>query len=316
MDAFVAYLEERFNVQSVSGGHQLRVSGACPFCGEDRGDLRLYVNAETGLGQCFHCGTGFNPVKFVMAQEGVGATKALHVLNEGDGYVRHEPDKPDRPTLAAPWPASIPVSESDIAQDYLKGRDIAPLLIDTFGLRYCTANLQVGERLFRTAGRILIPIYDITGKPVSWQARDTSGRAKVKYLFAPGFHAGDHLFNVQAIPRNASYLIICEGVFDAFGWWRAGARNVVATFGKKISEGQVELLRYLKPQAVFMAWDADAPGQKYAFAQEYGRLFPIRLVDLGERDADELPASALKKALTEARAADWHDAILARLSQV
>jgi hypothetical protein len=53
------------------------------------------------------------------------------------------------------------------------------------------------------------------------------------------------------VKKDAPFLILVEGVMDAFGWCLKGVtQNVVASFGKKISAKQVTLLKKLNPEAV------------------------------------------------------------------
>lgn len=311
---FEDWLSERYVVHHVSRGTQLKLSGgACPFCGEERDDLRLYISAATGRGQCFHCSTGFDAIKFVMAFEKCSYTKAKAILaGDGDGFVgkRIEPEAP--PSLV--WPEHAPIAESALAVEYLSGRGIGPDLIEHFGLYFCPSNTAIGDRLYYTRDRVVIPLFDRCGNPVSWQARDCTGLAKTRYIFPPGFSGADYLFNAHAIPGGADYLILCEGVFDVFGWWRAGFKNAVATFGKKISEGQLAALRAIAPGCLFVAWDSDAAVQRVEFCERYGHHFKmLKIIDLGGQDADELGAGRLASALVDASPPRWEDKILAAL---
>lgn len=129
----------------------------------------------------------------------------------------------------------------------------------------------------------------MAGELVSWQGRDITGKSKMKYLFPPCFKGAEELYNIQAMPSNPSYLIVTEGVFHVFGWWLAGIKNAIGTFGKKISAAQVDMLRVVNPSVLFIAWDSDANDKKYEFCEQYGHYFPdIRIVDLKGKDADEL----------------------------
>jgi DNA primase len=288
------------------------VGGCCPFCGEDRSDLRLYVSVEKEIGTCFHCGTGFNGAKFVAANEDISIKAAVKILvGDEEGYHREkEDDRGDKVDIW--WPETVEIREAPHAVEYLEGRGIGPEIIDHFSLKYCKVNTRVDDRRFGTRSRIIIPIFDVAGNPVSWQGRDITGRA-LRYLFPPGFQGAEYLYNVHHISTGVEYLIISEGVFDVFGWWRSGATKAVATFGKKISEVQVDMLRFLKPGVIFLAWDSDATWGKYEFVENYGHLFDVRIVDLGGADADELKKGALFSALKHAKKYDWSDKILSGL---
>lgn len=310
---FIDYIERNFDCERVSRDTQLKVAGECPFCKEERSDLRLYIGILSELGQCFHCETGFNGVKFVMAREGVSAKVAIKILNgEEDGYLRagesEETVKTDSP---APLPETIDIDLSVGASRYLNDRGMSADIINHFELKFCQKNLVIGDETFWTKNRIIIPIKNMAGETVSWQGRDITGRSKIRYLFPREFKGAIELYNIDAIPSNPDYLIIMEGVFDVFGWYRAGIKNAIATFGKKISRAQVDMIRIVNPKAIFMAWDSDAYEKKHEFCELYGHYFPdIRIVDLSGKDADELSREVLLKALADAVPYSWDDKIL------
>lgn len=310
--SFIDYIEARHDVHAVSGGRQLKLSGPCPFCGEDRRDLRLYVNPETELGDCKHCGTVFGPIKFIMASEGCTAKEAEAIAEgNGDGFAREKQGRPAEPAI--PFPTVKSIAETEAAKAYLEGRRIGPELVEHFDLSYCIANIEAEGKTLYTKGRIIIPIHDFTGKLKSWQGRDITGKSSMRYLFPPSFKGAEFLYNAHNIKYNPDYLIVVEGVFDAFGWFRAGFKNVVATFGKKISKAQIDIIRSINPKAVFIAWDSDAMDKKYQFMEQYGYLWTIKMVDLGGKDADETEKDDLIAALVNSRFYSWEDKILSTL---
>lgn len=314
--SFRDYLEQHYNLREVSGGSQLQVLGECPFCGKDSDDLRLYVNTDCGLGFCQHCSKGFNPLGFIMAREHCDARQAGRILRglEG-GYVRSADPEPEQ-TADVPWPVMESVFDHPQAQAYLNARNVSDGMIEAHSLGFCTKNMLYNEKLYRTAGRVIIPIYDAAGLPIGWQGRDIAGKSKIKYLFPPKFDAGEYLYNihnVQGCPPAGNYVILVEGVFDTFGWLRFGVSSVLATFGKKISEAQLDMLLSLGVKNVFIAWDSDAHWERDTFCEKHGHLFKVRIIDLGGRDADEVSRQEIEKALRGARAYSWESKILASL---
>jgi DNA primase len=307
---FTDYLDSNYDIEFVSGGSQIKVSGQCPFCFEDRHDLRLYIGIDTGRGICFHCNTGFNSIKFVMAAESCGWKKAVKILSDDDDEYERFKDEAE-PEPEAIFPPMVALGENPAAVEYLLDRGVYGVA-DHFKLMYCPADTVIKDRTYYTNRRVIIPIHDVTGKAVSWQGRDITGRA-LRYLFPPGFEGANFLFNAWSIPNRADYLILSEGVFDAFGWWLDGFKNVVATFGKKISESQMDMIRYLKPKAIFIAWDSDAMWENYEFFEKYSYLFKIRIIDLGGKDADEMTRDEKIKALSNAGGYSWESKILSAL---
>lgn len=311
---FIEYLDANYTTEHVSGKSQIKVNGECPFCHEDRSDLRLYVNAETGAGQCFHCGKGFNSLMFVAAAEHVSYSKAIKILNDDEDVYIKESGCQIAEKAPVAFPNVISLFDSPDCFDYLVKRKISIRTARHFKLSYCQENVMLDGRVFYTAGRLIIPITDMTGKVVSWQGRDITGKSKTRYLFPPNFKQSEYLYNCDTISLNPDYLIMSEGVFDVFGWYGAGFKNTIGTFGKKISDAQVEIIRTIKPAVLFMAWDSDAADKKYEFCEKYGHIFSdIRIVDLVDQDADEMTKAALTAALSSASCYEWDEKILAFL---
>lgn len=315
MDAFRDYLEEFFSVVEVSGSTQWKLEGGeCPFCGESRTDLRLYVNSSTGVGVCHHCSKGFTAVSFIMANEGCSHKKAVGILNgHEDGWATERPEeKVVESGLISP--KCVSALDSRQALDYLMSRGIGEAEIKHFRLLWATENVVINGKTYWTAKRIVIPIFDSSCVMVSWQARDTTGTSSQKYLFPPGFKGREYVYNICGIPDDPDYLIVSEGVFDVFGWWRSGFRNVVATFGKKMTEEQALLIRSKRPKILLVAWDTDATWNKYELVEKIGCHFQdVRIIDLKGRDADELRRDALLESFKQASRYSWEDKILSAL---
>lgn len=311
---FRDYLEQHFLIEEVSGGRQLKLSGTCPFCGETRDDLRLYVKGKAPWpGQCHHCGKGFYPAAFVAAHERVSRQDAIKILEGSeDAFVRTYEDDSDGVEIV--FPKVIDIEDSEDAQEYLHERNIGYDIIRHFGLQYCSQNTPCpgyGEHeTLWTRRRIFVPIYDISGNLICWQARDITGKSHMKYIFPPGFEGRLYLYNAHAIPYGAKYLVLSEGVMDTFGWWRAGAHNVVASFGHKLSSEQVDILLDLQPEEIIIAWDDDSMAQKYALVEKWGHLFNFRIAMMGARDADEQSAAELGRVFKGAKPYSWEDKIL------
>lgn len=314
---FLDYLEQFFSVVEVSGGNQVKLEdGTCPFCGESRSDLRIYVNRETFVGQCFHCGRGFSSISFIAANERCSKAKAQKILegmDDGWDFSKDEENQEDEKLIIPP---SIWARDSPQAMTYLNQRSIPEEVIKHFRLIYATGNVLIKGKTYYAAGRIIIPIFNINGKMVSWQGRDISGKSKQKYLFPPGFKGRESVYNSHTIREKPDYLIICEGVFDVFGWWRAGFHNVVATFGKKLADGQLDIIRRISPKRLYIAWDSDADWLKYELVEKIGWMFEdIKIIDLNGRDADELKSVELAGAVANSTNYNWSNKILNSLSR-
>ena len=307
---FEDYILEHFRAERVSMNTQLLIHDECPFCGASG---RLYVDRKKGVGICFKCSEGFGAVKFVAAHQGVSRTRARSILNEGEQGIKPLEDDTPEQVFSVWFPPTVTVDHSPDAVAYLSGRGIGQELVDRFGITYCHQNTMVGDRECWTKGRIIIPLFDAAGNAVGWQGRDITGRSRIKYLFMPGFNGAENVFNIGGV-SEVDYLVVCEGVFDVFGWVKAGVTNTVGTFGKKISAQQVDILSALNPAVLFIAWDSDATMNKFEFVERHGHRFKqIRIVDLQGKDADELDRNALLTAISRASEYSWEAKILQAL---
>jgi DNA primase len=261
-------------------GAQLNVK-ECPCCGSS--SYKVYLNAETGLGNCFHgdCETKFNKWKFISAQLGLAARDTIEHIKS---YAREQGWRPPRKRAIAVnnrgelvLPESIPMPHGGRNLKYLDNRNISGDIAAYFELRYSHRGHfdylnEEGHPMRQDyASRIIIPIYDLEGELVSFQGRDITGSADKKYLFPPGFSStGSHLYNgYNAI--GVEHVVIGEGVFDVAGIKVAFDQEVtlrdtvpIGSFGKHLSHGdadsQLTKLTLLKEKGlkiVTFMWDGE-----------------------------------------------------------
>jgi DNA primase len=106
--------------------------------------------------------------------------------------------------------------------------------------------------------RVVIPHF-INGKLVGWVARKVENIDGVsKYKNSKGFPRQYSLYNQDNV-KDMDSVYVVESPMSVLVLKSRGIENVVATFGAKFSEPQVELLRNFREVTVFM--DGDAPGR-------------------------------------------------------
>lgn len=322
--SFIEYLEENFDCKEVTGGSEIQVAdGPCPFCGaSSRGDLRMYVNADEEIdvgepsGFCHHHGGGFSALSFVKAAEGCSIKEARKILGGDEDQFRKAPKErqtEEQEERICPFPPTISLYEHQPALDYAYSRGITDEMIRHFHMLYCHTDFIFEGRVVYASNRIIFPVKKTTREILAWQGRDITGRKKVKYLTPPGYQKSKYLYNCHAL-RPGVPVILCEGVMDVIGWHKAGFQNVVATFGKTISQEQLAILCSYKPPKLYMAWDSDALREREVFVRKNRHLFPdVSMVDLGGHDADELDAYSLMSAYERAAPYSWEEHVLAML---
>ena len=296
----------------------------CPFCGNNK--WKTYINAETGMGTCFagSCTQGnFNKWQLMKAIFNLNTrdTRAkIEALAASQGWrpvrkvVRYNP-----PPLA--MPKNYKVDDLYALPKYLLDRGITTDLARYFDLRWCEDGMfavQNPDGKVTTqsyANRVLIPIYDASGKMVSFQGRDATGTADRKYLFPPMYAStGSHLYNIQNWGEGMDTVVIGEGVFDVIGIKRAlDAAHInnmlpVGSFGMSLTvnqsgDDQMGKLLYLKElglrQVIFL-WDNEPKAIHNAIhAAHKVAMFGFKAY-VAKLDTNKDPGEADVKAIHEA----------------
>jgi DNA primase len=121
----------------------------------------------------------------------------------------------------------------------------------------------------RFRGRLIFPIYDVSGRVVGFGGR-LLGPGEPKYLNSPEspvFTKGRQLYGLnwakQAARRDERMLVV-EGYFDAVRLIGAGVESVVAPMGTALTEEQAKLIRRYTDR-VYLLYDSDKAGLKATF---------------------------------------------------
>lgn len=124
--------------------------------------------------------------------------------------------------------------------------------------------LQPGKAYDRFRGRLMFPLVDHRGRVVGFGGR-TLADEMPKYVNSPegalyqksrllyGLHQGR-----KAI-AEADEILVVEGYTDVIALAQAGVRNVVASMGTSLTEGQVQLMKRFTGNVTFM-YDGDRAG--------------------------------------------------------
>jgi len=251
----------------------------CPECGDRK--WKVYLNAETGAGNCFRCEETYSKLKFIKSQTGL---EWREVADHCVAVLREQGWRPKRTTSVAveyeavkfPDSYELPTETGDNLL-YLEERGVDGVMAKYFHLRMCEKGWwnflkedgSKGGQKFDM--RIIIPVFDLDGTFVTYQGRDITGTSERRYLFPKGLPGtGRYLLNGQNA-HGSKRMCVGEGAFDIMATKKAldedvGLRDVVVigTFGKHLSygdpEGNDQLGRFLKLKReglseVTMMWD-------------------------------------------------------------
>jgi DNA primase len=225
---------------------------SCPQC--QKGNRHFSINIQKKVAHCFKCGY---------------STKLTKELAESVGLEWNEPyrkEKEEKVEIKLP-PKSSWTTE---AMRYVRNRNIGLDQIKRHGLYYCSRGYY--------QHRIIIPI-NMNGELVGFQARTIRNDEK-RYIFPKGFHKSTALYGFDLCPHS-NRIVVVEGVFDLFAVENKGYR-VLATFGKKISKAQIELVASLTPTHITILYDSDADATEAYRALQRVSPTSIGMLDSGD----------------------------------
>lgn len=293
----------------------------CPYC-PGRGkspdkSYKLYINGTPGhkrygAYQCWRCGkkgSVSDIVKIDLAQ--VSADAASYEQN----YNRMAVDKVVMPYGNNGGLINIAALDDEHpAIQYLtrvRARTFDPKYLSTvFNVHYCNIG-RLFANTYDTSNTLIFPItmIDGTGAEVikGWQSRllydpdsltetdmgalgyqrkeDGSFEKPPKYFTMPGIKKGSILYNFSQARRYKTVVVV-EGVFDAF----AVGPAAVATFGKGLTETQINLLKTYWDDVVLLLDPGDASRETSHAADSLRRDVRVTEVSLKDyKDAGDAP---------------------------
>jgi len=149
---------------------------------------------------------------------------------------------------------------------FFKEKKVPPKLLEQAGL--VLYNQKKDSYYDRFRGRIIFPIFSLTGKVVAFGGR-TIFNAEPKYLNSPDtpvYSKGKILyglnFSKESI-RETGEVIIVEGYTDFVSLYQAGITNSAASLGTSLTSQQVSLPLRFAPRMI-VSYDGDAAGKKAA----------------------------------------------------
>ena len=269
----------------------------CPFHNEKTPSF--VVSPERQIFKCFGCQKSGDIFTFLMEKEGMDFKDALEMLAKKAGIVLKQTEsKKDfkqrlfEVNLKAQEFFHYMLTKHPLgknALEYLKSRGVTDESIESFGIGYAPNSwesltkvllkrnftiseiIEVGLAVSsrnggydRFRGRITFPLIDSKDK-----LRGFSGRvlylAEPKYINSPQtpiFDKSEYLFGInlaKAEIRAKKEAVLVEGEMDVIMSHQAGFRNVVASKGTALTEGQVNLIKKFT-ENLSLCFDMDIAG--------------------------------------------------------
>lgn len=136
-------------------------------------------------------------------------------------------------------------------------------ILKTLGL---VGTSQSGRDYDRFRGRVIFPIMNSSGKVIAFGGRDLKG-GLAKYINSPEsilYKKSNELYGIyQARPEivKEDKCFLVEGYLDVIGMWQSGMKNVVASSGTALTDGQIALIHRFTPN-ITLIYDGDSAGIK------------------------------------------------------
>jgi DNA primase len=313
-----------------------RWQGLCPFHGEKTPSFS--VNAAENMYYCFGCQARGDVITFVREKEQldfVGAVEwlagkadiTLRYTDRQEGESRKRRARlVDTVAKAVAWYHERLLSGPDAgtARSYLRARGLDGDVVREFQIGWApdawdelSRALRLDDELATGTGlarrnsrgrlqdhfraRILFPIYDDRGDPVSLGGRILPGgegpgnQGKYKNTTeTPLYNKSKVLYGLErskAAIVTAGAAVICEGYTDVIGFHRAGVPLAVATCGTALTDDHVRLLTRFSARRLVLAFDADSAGQAaaerfYSWEREHDVEVAVADLPPGEDPAD------------------------------
>ena len=203
----------------------------CPKCGLHK-EEKLYVSTKTGMFHCFRCDY----------KGRLESTPKLSDVINGDTLTIEKKKATDKNVYLMPFHREK-LTDEQLTALYNRGitdSDIKFYNI-TGGKRIQIPNLVIGN---------------LSDLICMWEWRkDKISKTNPKYLYTEDVKKSRVLFNSHNLKQKES-VILCEGIFNAI----TAGKNGVASYGKNLSDYQLNLLLEKQPKSITIAYDPDLPG--------------------------------------------------------
>ncbi len=165
---------------------------------------------------------------------------------------------------------------------------------------------QQGREYDKYRGRVIFPIMNTSGKVIAFGGRDLKG-GLAKYINSPEsnlYTKSNELYGIyqaksEIVRQKNCYLV--EGYLDVIGMWQSGLKNVVASSGTSLTDGQINLIHRFADN-ITVIYDGDAAGIKAALrGMDMLLLHKMRVKVLLLPDGDDPDSFARKHSPEEFR---------------
>ncbi len=151
--------------------------------------------------------------------------------------------------------------------NYADKKDISTDILDKAGLVLYSEKTRKHFDRFRQ--RLMIPIMNLSGRPIAFGGRTLKKGEMAKYMNSPEttlYNKSNVLYGLNLAKdyiRDSNTVYIVEGYFDVISLWQIGIKNVVASSGTAFTQQQARLLARFAETA-YLFFDSDSAGRTAA----------------------------------------------------
>ena len=283
--------------------------GLSPFKNEKTPSFT--INDEKGFYHCFSTGEHGNIFDFLMKTQNLKFGEAVRTLANQAGLQPYRFTEQDElrekewNIYTEIYSTYIERNKKNMISsnipnkkvlDYLKKRNIDRKSIEEFNLGYAPFDSKAflelnsvfeekslkdsglfylderkNEYVDRFKGRLIFPIYSLTGKPIAVGGRIIEENKKIaKYINSPEtnfFKKGNNLYNLnkaRKISNKYDEVYLVEGYMDVIKLYNNQIFNCVANLGTALTNKQILLLGQFFSE-IIICFDGDESGYKAAF---------------------------------------------------
>lgn len=301
--------------------------GLCPFHSEKTPSF--VVSLDKQIFTCFGCGARGDVIEFIMRYHNLDFYEAIEKLasiyginlksfgfaQEGNKVELYEINRE-----AASFFHKCLTRLPNEGYDYMSRRSIEPITLRRFGIGYADGDWNTltehllhkgikpsvltdlglisaskGKYFDKYRSRIMFPIINTRSKVIGFGGRSVANGVP-KYLNSPEssvFLKKNNLYGLNLTRQDINRencAILVEGYMDVISLYQHGIRNVSASLGTSLTEGQALMLKRYTNQ-ILIAYDGDEAGQQAAIRASdilYKAGCNVKILDMeGESDPDD-----------------------------
>lgn len=278
---------------------ELNIRYECPYCHSYHN--KFYLDTNRGLFNCYNCEEKGNIITLAMYCLGCNFRDAIDYLQDwGSGYRDLDTITNDEPESTSvydkvlvsmakeepkrkeslnpvPLPTGFKLLSDNINNPeampyfkYLNSRGISMKKIFRFQIGYTIHGATRTEKYINVPYSVVFPTFDDSGRLIYWNTRSIINNL-MKTVNAPAdkgqYSKRETIFNFNEVQKGSN-VVVAESVFNALTITFLPRLVGLATFGKKVTDEQIELLKS-KVKLInrfYLFLDTDAKKTQYELA--------------------------------------------------